>query len=187
MTKAAQMDKLLDAHHAGINSSDLIAIIRRIFNFDLETLQVSPLPRDVLDAFLQQAAGSVTGTEVRRMINETFAINLDALSALEQARISLYSKGQWMLQHEQDLFVVHTGTDDVGVSIYPTAYYTEHAGTAQLPQELLDALISLGFACDAEARTCSYTSPHGEPVPDAFKGQTMKAVMAAIRTVSGHL
>ncbi|SFT21851.1 hypothetical protein [Paenibacillus sp. BC26] len=187
MTKTAQMDKLLDACKEGISSSELIAIIQGIFNFDLETLQVSPLPREVLDAFLQQAAGSVTGPEVRRVINENFAINLDALSALEQARISLYSKGQWMLRHEWDLFVVHTGTDDVGVSIYPTTYYAEHTGTAQLPQELLEALTDQGFTCDAESGICSYTSPRGEPVPDAFKGQTMKAVMSAIRTVSARL
>ena len=109
MTKAARMDTLIEAYYEGISSSDLIAIIQRIFNFDLETLPVSPLPRDVFDAFLRRAAGSVSGPEVRRMINETFAINLDALSALEQARISLYSKGQWMLQHGRDLFVVHTG------------------------------------------------------------------------------
>ncbi|WP_308637427.1 hypothetical protein [Paenibacillus silvisoli] len=179
MSKAASMDKLIDAFGERIDSSNLLAMIRQSFGIDLEALPVTPHPRAVIDSFLEQAAGAVTGPEVRSMLNETLAVNLDALSALEQARISLFSKGQWMLRQPDDLFAVHTGEGDVDVAIYPTEYYMQQTGSSELPKPLIDELVQLGFTCGEGRRSCTYANPAGEPVSDAFKGRTMRAVTMA--------
>ncbi|AZN41163.1 hypothetical protein [Paenibacillus albus] len=181
-TKAAQMDKLIEASAANIRSTELLAIIRQIFNIDLRTLPLTPLPQSVLDTYLEQAAGAAAGPDVRRTLNETLAINLDALSALEGARISLFSKDNWMLQQQDDLFVVHTGAGDVDVTITPTAYYAQQSGSNSMPQELSEALVLLGFTYDQASQSCSYADPSGEPVSDAFKGQTMRTLITFIRT-----
>ncbi|SEO06583.1 hypothetical protein [Paenibacillus sp. OV219] len=187
MTKAAQMDNLIEASAANISSTELLAMIHQIFNIDLGTLPLTPLPQSVLEAYLEQAAGSVTGPDVRRMLNETLAVNLDALSGLEGARISLFSKGHWMLQQQGDLFIVHTGAGDVDVTITPTAYYAQQTSSISMPHELLEALVQLGFTYDQDSSSCSYADPSGKPVSDAFKGQTMRSLITFIRTSCASL
>lgn len=181
-TKTAQMDKLIEAFGENMDSAELIGIIRQAFNIDFGTLPLTPLPQSVIDAYLEQAAGAITGPDVRRILNDTLAVNLDALSALEGSRISLFSKGQWMLQQPDDLFAVLTGDGDVDVTIAPTDHYTQQTGSNELPMELREALIQLGYSYNETDYSCRYVEPSGEPVPDAFKGQTMRALITYIRT-----
>ncbi len=188
MTKAEAMDKLMGAAEKGIRSFDIINIVHQIFNIDLESIVDSPvLFRAALDTYLEHSGNKATGAEVRQWINQILSINLDALSKLEGAKISLFSKNQWMIRHEKDLFVVHTGTGDVDVRIFPTNYFTEQTGSGALPVDLINALISLGFQCEENKGSCYFTSPDGEPVPDSFKGQTIMAVRNVIQHSYSHL
>ena len=70
----------------------------------------------------------MTGVDIRGMINQIFGINLNGVSSLEGAGISLYSKGQWVLQSDKDLFVVYTGSGDLDVKVFPTEYFTKQTG-----------------------------------------------------------
>ena len=189
MTKAETMDNLIASYEKGISSTEIIAIIYRVFKLDLEepTLDLPVLPQAAIDAYLEHCGNEVTGAEIRKMINQTFAINLDALSALEGSKISLYSKNQWMVQHEKDLFEVHTGTADIDARIIPTTYFIEQTGSGELPIELINALISLGYYFEENNGSYYYSNPTGEPVPDAFKGQTMMAIRKAILQFYSHL
>ena len=188
MTKAEVMDKLMDSYEKGISKSDIFNIVQQVFKFELNSIPHSPSqPRAAIDAYLEQCGNKVTGAEIRKMINHTFSINLDALSALEGAKISLYSKNQWMLRHEKDLFVVHTGTGDVDVSIVPTSYYTDQTGSSELPIDLINALISLGFYYEKNKGSYYFSNLTGEPVSDAFKGKTIMAITKVIQHSCSHL
>ena len=46
----------------------------------------------------------------------------------------------------------------------------------ELPIELINTLISLGYYFEENDGSYYYSNPTGEPVPDAFKGQTMMAI-----------
>lgn len=188
-TKAETMDKLIDSYgKEGINSSEIINIIQQAFNFDLGSIPgLQTEPRGAIAAYLEQCGYKITGAEIRNMINETFGINLNALSAMEGAQISIYSKNRWMVQHEKDLFVVQTGTGDVDVRIFPTPYYAEQTGTGELPNDLINALIPLGFFYEENMRSYFFSNPAGEPVSDAFKGQTMMAIRKVIQHSYSHL
>ncbi|WP_027093412.1 hypothetical protein [Cohnella thermotolerans] len=187
MTKAEAMDKLMDAYEKGIGSSEIIRIVHQVFHIDLESVPDLPTPpRAAIDAYLEQVEGQPSGADIRQLLNRTFRINLDALSALEGSRISLFSKNQWMVRHERDLFVVHTGTGDVDVRISPTNCYVEQTGSGEWPGDLSDDLIALGFRYEENTGSYYYSNPAGEPVPDAFKGQTMSAIRKAVASLS-HL
>ncbi|MUT66469.1 hypothetical protein [Paenibacillus sp. NEAU-GSW1] len=174
MTKAEQMDRLMSGYDTKISSTQLLALINESYHVELE------LPQADIDHWLEGYGDSVvTGACARAMINERFSINLDALSALEGKRISLFSKNRWMLRHEHDWFAVHTGEGDVDVRIRPTPYYEEHTGSTALPERLSETLVHMGYGCDHQG--CYYANPEGQAVPDAFKGKTMMAVMQAIQ------
>ncbi|NBD25197.1 hypothetical protein [Paenibacillus glycinis] len=182
MTKAETMDKLIEEKGA-LGGAEVIAMIRELFGCDLASAPMAPgtpEPLAAIDAFLGERGGRAAGSELRGMINAAFGINLDALSALEGKRISLFSKGQWMLQADDDLFVVYTGDGDVDVKIYPTGYLADLTGSRALPPELAEALTRLGYADEGPAG-CTYADPAGQAVPDAFKGQTIMTLMNAIR------
>lgn len=192
MTKAEIMDKYFDSFEDKIDSSEICRFVMSIFNFDLDIKPVVSnelekamslkeetgiSSRIVIDSYLHQDEKKVTGAAIRRIINQIFGINLDAISSLEGARISLYSKDQWVVQDDKDLFVVHTGNDDIDVKIYPTKYFTEQTGLDTLPDDLQHSLSSMGYYYNEEMNSFYFKNPSGEPVTDAFKGQTMGAIM----------
>ncbi|MBO7746810.1 hypothetical protein I8J29_21575 [Paenibacillus sp. MWE-103] len=182
MTKADTMDKRLAALDA-VTGAAVFAIVEELYGLDLASATASPdAPRlgEAIDACLADNAGRPAGSALRAAINAACGVNLDALSALEGKRISLYSKGRWMLRADDDLFVVQTGDGDADVAIYPTGRYADIAGTRALPPELTEALVRLGYAVNGPAG-CSYADPAGEAVPDAFKGRTMAALLDVIR------
>ncbi|MDQ8736452.1 hypothetical protein [Paenibacillus sp. LHD-38] len=187
MSKAEAMDNLMESYLEGISSSEVFNIIRQVYKFDLESTLAPVMPRAAMDAYLEQSGNKVTGAEIRKMVNQAFSINLDALSALEGAKISLFSKNQWMVQHEKDLFEVHTGTGDVDVKISPTNYFIAQTGSGELPHDLINALITLGYRYEENIGSYYFSNPMGEPVPDAFKGQTMMAIKRVIHHSYSHL
>lgn len=188
MSKAAAMDKLMEAYDRGISSSEVLSIIQQSFQLDLEAIQGLPIcPRAALDAYLSSFSNQASGPDIRSMINEAFGINLDALSALAGGKISIFSKNQWMLQDEKDLFVVYTSAGDVNVKIVPTDYFIQQTGSEELPIELRNALAGLGYDYEESIGGYYYANPANTAVSDAFKGQTMMAIRKVIQQSFSHL
>lgn len=185
ISKIELMDKWVPSAKK-IDSEGVCTIVNLLFGFDLKTKTVFSAsnpdsPLSVINSYLESHEFNVTGADIRKMINEVFAINLGAIASLEKARMSLFSKNQWMVRHEQDLFVVHTGDDDVDAWVYPTEYFKERTGENELPDELQEALTHLGYSFNDKIGSYYYANPTGEAVPDAFKGQTMGAIIKVIQ------
>ncbi|MBK3496780.1 hypothetical protein JFL43_18325 [Viridibacillus sp. YIM B01967] len=195
MAKVATMDKYLDSYGKTICSSDIFKVVNSVFEINLDKAPIltkvdavegfsskgdKSMPRVVMDSYLNQYDKELTGADIRGMINEIFGVNLEAISSLEGARISLYSKDQWVVQYEKDLFVVHTGTGDVDVKIYPTSYFTEQTGVAELPTDLQNLLTDLGYSFNEEIGSYYFLNPTGEAISDVFKGQTMGVILKVI-------
>jgi hypothetical protein len=194
MKKVDIMDKFFDSYQGKVTSSEICRIVSSIFKFDLETKHVlskelveaevvapsESTAKMAIDSGLAQFGKTVTGAEVRKLINQIFGINIDAISSLDGSRISLFSKDQWVLRQEQDLFVVHTGSGDVDVKVFPTDYFTERTGLKELPEDLQKSLTRVGFYFDEKAGSYYYSNPSGEAIPDAFKGQTIGAILKVI-------
>ena len=190
MKKAEMMDQHLCSYGRKISSSEICHVVDLIFGINLDKapilckkLKETSLSsgRGVIDYHLHQYDGAITGGEIRKIINEIFGVNLEAISSLEGSRLSLYSKGQWIVQHEKDLFVVHTGAGDVDVKVFPTKYFTEHTGLEELPTDLQDALTGLGYYYNEKMASYYFSNPTGEAVSDAFKGKTIGAILGVIR------
>ncbi|WP_235950516.1 hypothetical protein [Heyndrickxia shackletonii] len=186
LSKIEAMDKWVNSFAGNLDSEGICKIINLLFGFDLKTKTVSSASSSVsslsvINSYLEAHEFNVTGADIRKMINEMFGINLDAIASLEKARISLFSKNQWMVRHEQDLFVVHTGDNDVDAWVYPTEYFKEHTGKIELPEELQQDLIQLGYTFNDKVGGYYYSNPTGKAVPDAFKGQTMGAIIKVIQ------
>ncbi|MDR0269654.1 hypothetical protein [Paenibacillus sp.] len=211
MSKAQFMDSYLASFTGELTGAVIRDVVLHIFGMDLDNVSLltegkgetasavlgreqescpddGSLSRNAINPQLAAYGRRMTGPEIRSMLNDLFGVNLDAISALEKAKISLFSKGQWVVKHDHDLFVVYTGAGDVDVTVYPTFYFTERTGMSGLPEDLKHALIQLGY-CDKQHgdRSLYYTSPDGQAIPDAFKGQTMGAIMATIRSFYAHL
>ncbi|PGO23198.1 hypothetical protein CN984_23850 [Bacillus cereus] len=194
ITKVELMDKYLDSHPGKITSSEICNIVMSVFKFDLTTKSTlskewvmagavsstENIAKMAIDSGIVQYGKQVTGVEIRKLINQIFGINLDAISSLEGSRISLFSKDQWVVREEQDLFVVHTGLGDVDVKIFPTDYFTEQTGLEELPKNLQQSLTNFGFSCDEKAGCYYYSNPSGEAVPDTFKGQIIGTIIKII-------
>jgi hypothetical protein len=134
---------------------------------------------EVMDIYLK-TYNIDTFEQMIRIVNLVYGINLPGISSLEDSRISLYSKNQWLLQKDTNLFVVYTGKGDIDVKVYPTPYYNKQTGLTELPKELQKALLDLGFRFDVEKEAYYYKNPSGETVSDSFKGQTLKAIRAVV-------
>lgn len=76
-----------------------------------------------MDLYLKSYNYELTPSEIRVAINLIFGTNLDGISSLENSKIGLFSKGQWINKSDEALFVVQTSDDDVDVRIYPTEYF----------------------------------------------------------------
>lgn len=194
VNKVELMDKHLDSHQGKITSTEICNIVMSIFKFDLTTKPVlskewimagagsstEDIAKMAIDSTLTHYGKKGTGIEIRQLINQIFGINLDAISSLEGARISLFSKEQWVVRDEQDLFVVHTGLGDVDVKVFPTDYFTEKTGLEELPKDLKQSLTNFGFSCDERAGCYYYSNPSGKAIPDAFKGQIIGTILKEI-------
>lgn len=193
MKKAEMMDEYFNSYGKEISSSEIYHVVDLIFKINLDEAPIlskekekadgisSSTGREAIDSRLNQYESEITGAEVRKIINEILGVNLEAISSLEGARISLYSKGQWIVQHEKDLFVVYTGESDIDVKVFPTQYFTEQTGLVELPTDLQHALTSIGYYFDEKNDSYYFSNPTGEAVPDAFKGKTIGAILGVIQ------
>ncbi|WP_248926036.1 hypothetical protein [Paenibacillus hamazuiensis] len=166
--------------------ADIMEGVRMTLNIDpasaeLDTRIMSMSKTEVMDRFLDAYGKPIAGSEVRRVINEIFGLNLNGLAALEKAKLSIFSKGQWMTRNSGDMIEVITGKGDVDVSVGVTDHYEEIVGTDQLPEEIQRFMSDLGFAYIPDKKTYYYSNPAGESVPDSFKGQLIGKLTAYIR------
>ena len=194
MSKVTTMDCYLVSQGKAIDSSDVCEAVKKVFEIDLEQAPILHIPETidlhpnneltvkvVLDAYINHAKEAITGEGIRQFINDIFGVNLNAISALDEARISIYSKNQWIVQNEQDLFIVHTSNKDVDVEILPTNYFKEQTKLEGIPNNLQRLLRKLGYQYDRNEGSCKYSNPSGIPVADKFKGQTMEVVKKVIQ------
>jgi hypothetical protein len=149
---------------------------------------IMSLPKvEIMDLYLQFFGEEIESSEIRRVINQIYGINLNGISGLEAARISLYSKGQWISKTDRDLFEVHTGKGDIDVWIVPSHYYIEQTTFTDLPVELQILLGNLGYKHNETIGAFYYSTESDETVPDEFKGQTIGAISGVIIKHFSHL
>ncbi|WLR48612.1 hypothetical protein LC065_05330 [Halobacillus litoralis] len=163
-------------------SDDVIQRIRQALGEEVSDEAITKMPKvEVMELYWESFDGKMSGDDMRKMINAIFGINLAGISGLEGTGVSLFSKDQWISRYDHDLFVVHTGADDVDVWIYPTDYFKKQTGLEENPRGLEVALTALGFAYNEEKNALYYANPTGESVPDNFKGQTLGMMIGFIK------
>lgn len=169
-------------------SDDVLQKVKQASNEEVTAENIQDMSKmEVMDLYWKAFEGKMTGDDMRGMINAVFGINLKGISDLEGTGVSLYSKEQWISQYDKDLFVVHTGADDVDVWVYPTQYLKEQAGIENNPRSLELALTKLGFEYSEEVDALYYSNPAGKSVPDNFKGQTLGTIIGVIKEEYSHL
>lgn len=181
MKKAERMDEALKPYGTKLTSNELFLVIREIYGMDLDQiplLQASPQKaRDVVDRELTRRRGELTGKAIRQFINELFGVNLEALSALEGAGISLYAKRRWVIAEPTDCFVVYSGDGDRIARVFVTPVYNERTGRISAPDAMVEAFLKMGYIANSSHSSFYYESAEYAPVPDAFKGQTIGALL----------
>ena len=197
------MDAYIASCQNKVTSAVIYEAVTQAFKFHLERVPVLtkdvlgkfqvPLSTDfenstslpskiILDLYLAHYNYQVTGAEVRTMINHFFGMNLAGIDGLGNTRISLYSKSQWLVKDEKDLFVIHTGIKDVDVKVYVTSYFTEQTRLGHIPIELQQSLTELGYSYSHEVGEYYYSNPTGYSVTNAFKGKTIDAIVKVTNT-----
>ncbi|PIC76729.1 hypothetical protein CSV74_09105 [Sporosarcina sp. P19] len=198
LAKIDIMDMYIDQYKNKVTSPVIYEAIAQAFKFHLEqvpvltkekigTFEIPPstnlenhdsFPSQIiLDLYLVHHHYHVTGDNVRTMINHYFGMNLAGIDGLGKTKISLYSKGQWLVKDEKDLFVIHTGTKDVDVKIYGTNYFMKRTGSKNLPTELQRSLTDMGYSYNPQLDAYYFSNPSGLSVSNAFKGKTIDAII----------
>ncbi|WP_303969101.1 hypothetical protein [Sporosarcina ureae] len=159
-----------------------VLTLAKLGSFEAHTLKVNENCSDLssqalLDLYLDHHNYRVTGKEVRTMINHYFGMNLDGIDKLGKTRISLYSKSQWLVKDSKDLFVIHTGTNDIDVKIYCTDYFMERTGLKSIPTQLQQSLAGMGYSYNPRVDAYYFSNPSGTTVSNEFKGETIDAIV----------
>ncbi|MBP2002002.1 hypothetical protein J2Z69_003058 [Paenibacillus shirakamiensis] len=200
MSKVQVMDAFLASSGDPLTREAIWNAVYHLFGFDLNKapiLSTYSRPKSVstqqnnvsssltfateMEQRLNEHNHKMSGADIRGFINELFGINLDGLSALQQARISIYSKGQWVIHQDTDLIVIRTGEGDLFAEVFPTDYFKQKTGQSELPLALQQALSQLGYQRHQDSSIYSFQSETGTPIPDAFKGQTIGAIVKVIQ------
>lgn len=197
MSKVETMDHELKRYGKDIGYEEIRQIVHSVFDIDLETKLVVfqeylaplsideanadiPVAKVALEYYFNQSKGDLTGGKIRTIIKNLFGINLEGISSLAGAKISIYSKEQWITQNDHDLFVVDTPLGDADVRIYPTPLFTKKTGLNRVPTELQQALAGLGYSFDSDNNWCYYCNPTGESVGHEFKVETIETIRQII-------
>lgn len=170
----------LSIYHVSVMESLRISLNVHSNSTELDAQIMAMTKNEVMDRFMEVHDFSLTGSQIRVLINQIFGVNLDGISGLEHLQISIYSKGLWILQGDTNLFVVSSSLDDVELYVASTDYFEETSGSNQLPESLKQKLISIGFSYDADLNQFVYRNPTNESVPDAFKGQVIGSVVGTV-------
>ncbi|MFF2755503.1 hypothetical protein ACFVR1_17430 [Psychrobacillus sp. NPDC058041] len=193
ISKIEQMDNHLNSLGKKITASDICKAVDLFFGIPLEGVPiinksfVNLTPKTAMEMYMDQYEHEMGSMEIRKMLNHIFGINLEGIDSLSKLRISLYSKGQWIVQNEKDLFVIHTGTNDVDVKVVPSEYFIKQTGSSVLPKDLQDSLSSLGFNYDDKLEGSYYINPNNESVTNEFKKQTIGSIVGVIQKLYSHL
>ncbi|MNV75472.1 hypothetical protein D3C71_1687600 [compost metagenome] len=142
---------------------------------------------DVMDKFLNSYGSVILGTDSRRIINYIFGVNVTGLSGLEHARLSVYSKGQWVLNNPTNVLIISSSKHDIDLYVAATDYYASQLGTYSVPVDLKNSLLALGFTYDATTEILTYHSTNGESVPDSLKVTVMGLLVTCINTNLSNL
>lgn len=169
----------LSIYHVSVMESLRISLNVDFNSTELDAQIMAMTKNEVMDRFIEVHDFSLSGAQIRVLINQIFGVNLDGISGLEHLRISIYSKGLWILQGDTDLFVVSSSLDDVELYVASTDYFKANSGN-KLPDSLKQKLISIGFSYDADLDQFVYRNPANESVPDAFKGQVIGSVVGTV-------
>ncbi|WNB91325.1 hypothetical protein [Bacillus sp. NEB1478] len=160
--------------------------VRQSLNMDNDSVdldaKIMDMPKaEVMDRYIAVHNYSLTCAENRMLINQIFGVNLDGISSLQHSKLSIFSKGQWITHSDADLFYIHTSNDDIALDVGKTDINRTNSGSDELPESLKQKLINFGFTCDNETGVASFSNPTGESVPDALKGQIIKAIVTTIQ------
>ncbi len=137
---------------------------------------------EVMDRYVKEQNYALTGAASRQLINGIYGVNLEGISKLEFKQIAIYSKGQWIIKSDKDLFSLTSSLDDVDVSISTTPYFKELTGSDQLPETLKAQLESMGFTYRKEKNSMYYNAGTGNSVSDEFKNSVMKILIETVST-----
>ncbi|NRF95568.1 hypothetical protein HQN89_32540 [Paenibacillus frigoriresistens] len=166
-------------------SNDIMEGVRKNLKIDPASTQldkeIMAMPKaEVMDRFLKSYSGKISSLEIRTVVNEIFGVNLVGISSLDKARLSLFSKGQWMSKNDSDIFAVVVEKGDMDLRVEATPYFIKKIGTSKLPDELDVFLKNLGFTLDTETNVYKYSSQTGESVPDSFKTKLIGTLIKSI-------
>jgi len=195
MTKIEQMDFLVSNENS-ITPSFIQKLVADIFKIDLLVVskrdeeykkeQSNHAPEvskyEKLSQELDRMNSSISGPSTRKLINEVFGINLDGIASLELARISIYSKGQWVIRNEKDLFIVSTDFGDIEINVTPAPYFIKQQDSSLVPTSVYDLLSQLGYTYNEDKTSLVFKTSNHTAVPDSFKGQTMGALLQVIQS-----
>lgn len=149
---------------------------------ELDILIMDMPKNEIMDRYFINKHNKVSSQEARNVINYIYGVNLNGISSIEYARLSIFSKGQWVIHNDTNIFIVSSSNDDTELYVAPTQYYKEKTGNEQLPDSLISDLVSIGFVYDSTLETYIYRSLNNESVPDSVKGQVMGTVVQTINT-----
>lgn len=180
LTKVEVMDMYIKSLEYNLNGEIIRDCINHIYGIDVSSKFVfakKKVPHKtnigLIDDYICSIGAHLTGPTLRLKINELFGINLDAIDALGRTKVSLFSKGQWIVRNEKDLFEVHTGIGDLDVYIIPSHYYKEQTNERELPAEIQTQLLALGYSYSPDVDGFYFSNPLGKHVDDDFKKRTM--------------
>lgn len=180
MTKVEVMDMYIESLDYKLNGEIIRDCIDHIYGIDVSSKFVFAKKKDPLKTNIELIDDDIcsmdtqlSGSTIRLKINELFGINLDAIDALGRTRVSLFSKGQWIVRNEENLFEVHTGIGDLDVYIVPSHYYKEQTEERELPTEIQTELLALGYSYSPHVDGFYFSNPLGKHVEDDFKKRTM--------------
>lgn len=200
-TKAAKLDEQIETEE-NLTVAAVERLVSEIFGISLQSIATDPKApgarrshsifaewtekewetagkEELLDYALARLPATPSGEMVRQVINDVYRVNLSGISALEASRFSLFSKGKWIKQNENDLFVLNTGSTDTEVTVSVTERFIRQMGSGELPAGLCRELEALGYVYAPEKNQLKYSSPDGRPVDDVFKKKTIDALEKA--------
>jgi hypothetical protein len=146
---------------------------------DLQIMSMTKV--EVMDKFLYSYGKKITGSEIRRIVNGIFGVNLNGIATLDNARLSIFSKGQWIIQNDTDILLVSSGRGDIDVKVSAAPYFIEKTDSDPFPNELHNLLTKLEFSYNEEMKAFNYSNPTGLSISDSFKGDLIGPLVTCIK------
>ncbi|MFC7365076.1 MULTISPECIES: hypothetical protein [Bhargavaea] len=154
-------------------------IVQELFGFDYDVVPVLRGRKEGLTnrEMLSEELRKLPALDVEHLcplLLHMFGTNLQGIVSIEQSRISIRSKENWVKRHEGDLVMITGGFEDLDVLVTPTEEFMTVNGNEYLPEELLMRLIEIGY--ENRNGHAFYADPEGRPVADDFKTMTIRTI-----------